>query len=169
MARFYTEISKEEFLNKVETLMGEEYPYKLPTIIKKDLSKVNFDWENYTEFKDGGFALYPNGYMEVSPGFHIFFAQAGGDWEYPVCFIFYWGNGILRAYIPNNGNVWNKKEKCAYGSEENEESEEVDEIVVTPEIAHKKMRSEEAAFRKIERQFSKEKMITEILGHITKK
>ena len=53
MARFYTEISKEKFLEAVKNLMGnEEFPYELPAQIEKDLSKVNFDWENYTGFDD---------------------------------------------------------------------------------------------------------------------
>lgn len=149
MARFYTEISKEEFLNKVQKIMeNEEYPYEMPKHLLKDLGKVNFDFENWTSFdEDGGFGNYPVGYQEIAPNFHVFFANAGGDWEYPICWIFYWGDKKMRAYIPEDGNAWNKKEKCAYGSDENpkEDNESYDKEV------------------------SEEKMIAEILQHITKK
>jgi hypothetical protein len=159
MARFYKEIDKETFLKKVQDVMKSEdengndkYPYVLPKPIEKDLKKVNFSFENYKWFDDtSGFSDYPIGYKEIAPNFHIFFTHAGGDWEYPICFIFYWGDDKLRAYIPSDGNAWNKKEKCAYGSEKDYDNTEgnADEV-------HDK-------------EISEEKMITEILHHITKK
>lgn len=159
MARFYTEISKEDFLKKVKTLLSNEddeddkFPWEMPLSIAADLSKVRFDWENYTGFDARqGYASYPFGYKELKPGFHVFFMNAGGDWEFPVCFIFYWGDGKLRAYIPKEGNAWNKKEKCAYGSEEISYSE----LLATPTEDHDK-------------EISEEKMIDEIVHHITKK
>lgn len=150
MARFYTEISKEQFLTKVKNLMNDdEFPYELPLIIQKDLSKVNFDFENCTSFDDEeGYVKYPVGYRELKPNFHIFFVVAGGDWEYPVCFIFYWGDNKLRAYIPSDGNVWNKKEKCAYGYKDS--GDFIDNKI-------------------LDNQVSETKMIQEILQHITKK
>lgn len=155
MPRFYTEISKEEFLTKVRNLMeteDDEFPYELPTAIEKDLSKVNFDWENYTTFGEKtGYAKYPVGYRKLADNFHIYFVNAGGDWEYPICFIFYWGDGKLRAYIPSEGNVWNKKEKCAYGSEEDLDYNN------PPQLGN------------LDLQISEPKMISEIFQHITKK
>jgi len=155
MARFYTEISKKEFLTKVKNLMFDDeendngYPWEMPQAIEKDLSKVNFDWENFTSFDTKeGFANYPVGYREIARGFHIFFAQAGGDWEFPVCFIFYWETGKLRAYIPKDGNVWNAKTKSAYGND--------DRI----------NREDQYKFMKI---INEDKMIIEILKHITQK
>ena len=155
MARFYTEISKEEFLDKVKELMFDDeenddgYPWEMPQVIEKDLAKVNFDWENYTSFEaKEGFANYPVGYKEIAPGFHIFFAQAGGDWEFPVCFIFYWGDGKLRAYIPKDGNVWNTKTKSAYGNNDDLPKDDQYELVDM---------------------IDEDKMIIEILRHITQK
>jgi hypothetical protein len=62
--RFYTEISKEDFLAKVKSLLVNEddeddgFPWIKPAIISKDLSKVQFDWENYTSFNaTSGFAM----------------------------------------------------------------------------------------------------------------
>ena len=120
--RHYTEISKEDFLSKVKEVMEhEEYPYELPSNIIKDIRKVQFDFENVTDFKEtNGFADYSVGYKELKPGFHTFFVNAGGDWEFPVCFIIYWGNNQLRGYVPKDGNVWNKKEKCAYDDDDDE-------------------------------------------------
>jgi len=141
MARFYTEISKEDFLTEVEAVMDdEEFPYELPARLEKDLKKVDFDWENFTGFGEThGYCGYPFGYRELAPGFHVYFVNAGGDWEFPICFCFYWGDDELRAYIPKDGNAWNKEEKCAYGSEEwgNEtegEHDEVDEEKIIADI-----------------------------------
>ena len=141
--RYYTEISKEKFLAQVKDIMDdEEYPYEMPERIAKDILKVNFDFENFTSFDDKeGFSDYPVVYRELKPGFHVFFANAGGDWEFPVCFLLYWGSsGHLRGYTPKKGNVWNKKEKCAYDDGEEHDSE-----------------------------FNEVEMIEEILSHIVKK
>lgn len=153
MARFYTETSKEEFLTKVKTLMNdEEFPYDMPKAIERDLKKVDFNWENYTSFGyNQNFSNYPVGYRELKPGFHVYFLNAGGDWEFPICLIFYWGDNKLRAYIPEAGNAWNKTEKCAYGSED---------------FA---MGCMEEDNEKHEAEISETKMINEIINHITKK
>ncbi|MDD4922623.1 MAG: hypothetical protein PHS30_09140 [Bacteroidales bacterium] len=142
--RHYRPIPKEDFLSMVSLLMDdEEFPYEMPDAILKDLKKVRFDWENTTTFNaTTGFSKYPVGYMEVAEGFHVFFVNAGGDWEFPVCFIFYW-NKILRAYIPREGNVWDKESKCAYDCESDDNS--------------------------YEGEIDKDKMVAEILEHIVKK
>jgi len=149
MGRFYTNISKEDFLAKVKDLImpldedGEEsddgFPWEMPSQLDKDLGKVNFDWENYTRFNDTSpYANYPwVGYKELIPGFHTFFMQAGGDWEFPVCFMLYWGEGQLRAYIPKDGNAWNKKEKCAYGDTHFEIEKQVNEDKLRWDILHR--------------------------------
>ena len=149
--RYYNEISKEDFLSQVKKLMeNEEYPYETSKSIEKDLDKVNFSWENYTAFNSTqGFCDYPFGYKELKSGMHLFFTAAGGDWEIPICFVYYWGEGELRAYIPKDGNIWNIKEKCAYGSEKISTDENKDEI--------------------IKREYSETKLYTDILTRIIKK
>lgn len=149
MARFYTEISKKEFLDRIKELMsdddeGELWCYKeFSTSQKwiKDLRKVNFDFENCTDFDTTeGFATYPVGYEELKSGFHVFFVNAGGDWEFPICFIFYWGENELRAYIPKCGNAWNRKEKSAYGNHEDDPfdpSDEVNEVDIKEDILYR--------------------------------
>ena len=147
--RYYTETTKEEFLEKVKTIMeNDEFPYEVPSLIEKDLEKVNFEWENYTCFGEPeGFGKYPIGYKELKPGFHVYFAAAGGDWELPVCYIFYNSDKGIRAYIPKDGNLWNKKEKCAYGSED-----EYDESITAEHLW--------------ENEFSEEKLIQDIFNRI---
>lgn len=93
-----------------------------PSIVYKDLSKIDFDMENI-DFV-GGFDM--PGTEDLEPfemigSFPVAWIVAGGDWEQPLVFVLYIGdNGELRAYIPKDGNAYNHKEKCAYGSEEDE-------------------------------------------------
>ncbi len=91
-----------------------------PSIVYKDLSKINFDMENIElveEFSTPGAEdLEP---FEMLGEFPVAWVSAGGDWEAPLIFGLYIGDkGELRAYIPKNGNAYNHREKCAYGSEE---------------------------------------------------
>ena len=131
-------------------------------IVLKDLAKVQFDFENCTGFND--FEAYGNGYLqgyvEIAPNFHTFWLSAGGDWEHPVNFLFYWGDNRIRAYIPKDGNQWDVKYKTAYGSEMESNSWDDD--------------NEEALEEEVRKEYAKvnstsadpEKMIKEILNHI---
>ena len=109
--RYYGEISKERFLSQVKDIMeDEEFPYEMPERLAKDILKVDFDFENFTSFDDTeGFCDYPAGYMELKPGFHVFFANAGGDWEHPVCFLFYWGSDGQEVTPPRTGTLGIRK------------------------------------------------------------
>jgi len=109
MSRIGVPIPMRLFKPKIEELiLHDEFPYNLSSRIQKDLSKINFDFENcdLEEYIDG---LIP-----------VALFQAGGDWEHPVVFCLYWDGKQLRGYIPKDGNVYNEKEKCAYGSEEDD-------------------------------------------------
>jgi hypothetical protein len=132
MSRHAKLISLEKFKELTRELINdEEFPYNFPPKIEKDLSKVNFDFENYNLGKAdpmyeeeydsdfNGYCGYPCGYEILPNGLPVLFVNAGGDWENPICFVIYYDGKELRAYIPSDGNIWNKKEKCAYGSEDN--------------------------------------------------
>ena len=73
--RNYTEISKDKFLKEVKVIMDhEEYPYVLPKKISKDISKVSFDFENYTDFNEKyGYSflsyLVPFFFVNSQPGY----------------------------------------------------------------------------------------------------
>lgn len=87
---------------------------ELDNVIIKDLSKVQFDWENC------GCDLErdtPTGFWTTSSGVPMLGCYAGGDWEDPVYFVLYPESATsIRAYIPKSGNTWNLKNKTAWGS-----------------------------------------------------
>ena len=107
----------------IDDALYEIYGNYAPKIIYKDLSKINFDMENIEyvgEFSTPGAEdLKP---FEMLGEFPVAWVSAGGDWELPLIFVLYIGDkGELRAYIPKDGNAYDHAEKCAYGSEEDEE------------------------------------------------
>ena len=61
---------------------------------------------------------YPYGYEVLENGMPCLFVQAGGDWEFPICFVIYYDGSKLRGYIPSDGNLWNRKFKSAFGNDE---------------------------------------------------
>ena len=131
MSRYYKPISLEEFKGKIEEVFEFfDNEYDFPSVISKDLAKINFDLENCTRPDDANFANYPAGFRMLAPDFPAFFVNAGGDWEFPICFVLYWDGKQVRGYIPNAGNVYNRTEKCAYGSENEVECE-----ISEPELA----------------------------------
>jgi len=107
MPRYFEPITKEELVGKLEDAEVCIGTHNLTPQIEKDLKKVDFDWEN----RD------PQGFHTLDNGLTFLGGEAGGDWEYPVKFIIYWDGKKLRAYIPTEGNYFNRTLKCAYGSE----------------------------------------------------
>lgn len=97
-----------------------------------DLSKIYVDFENVEPF--GTEDSYDHlsglecmeGYEIVGDGesaFPILWCCGGGDWEFPLVFVLYIGQkGELRAYIPKDGNAYNKKTKAAYGNNDDDPS-----------------------------------------------
>ena len=87
---------------------------ELKNVIIKDLSKVQFDWENC------GCDLErdtPTGFWTTSSGVPMLGCYAGGDWEDSVFFVLYPESATsIRAYMPKAGNTWNIKTKTAWGS-----------------------------------------------------
>ena len=119
-------VTEAELKSKIEEMGGI---YEAIYSIANDLKKIDFDFENVTDFSDGeGFIMpgYDGGYEILSSGVQVCWCGAGGDWEIPVAFCVYIGsNGKLRGYVPTSGNVYNKKFKSAYGN--NEDYIEVDD------------------------------------------
>lgn len=103
--------------------------------IDKDLSKVQFDDEN------NGAVNYDNdpgrpkgliGLQTLPNGLTFLGMYAGGDWEYPVFFIIYYDGKSLRGYIPTCGNMINLDFKTAFGSEDDSEKVDIDEVMSKP-------------------------------------
>lgn len=100
--------------------------------VRADLSKINVDFENAEEFgTEDSYNHLPglenlDGYEMIGSGlsaFPVLWCAGGGDWENPLVFVLYIGQkGELRAYIPEDGNVYNKKEKAAYGNNDDDPS-----------------------------------------------
>lgn len=113
-------ISLSLFEEKIKPFFGYKFPFNLGNQISKDLDKVQFDWEN-SEYEEGECGI------KVLNGWPFLLMWAGGDWEYPVRFIIYWDGKKWRAYIPTEGNVFNKETKSAYGNEYDFGKEEVED------------------------------------------
>ncbi|MHA2280224.1 MAG: hypothetical protein ACXAC5_05095 [Promethearchaeota archaeon] len=117
--------------------LGRFLPYlsQLSPQLKKDLSKVEFDWENYTSATDlvdmawrsrspdkteFGYSLDimgPHNRMGAE-GVSWIGCAAGGDWEEPVFFMLYMDQGQVRVWIPKEGNCWNRTIKQAFGNDD---------------------------------------------------
>jgi len=135
MSRYFKKITLDEFKEKLKPMISnEEFPYEgIPDAVSKEW-KVTSDWENFEcgkdynteELKEGkvqGFSNYPCGLRMLSNGMPVLFINAGGDWEYPICFIIYWDGEKLRGYTPTKGNVFDRKEKEAFGNIEYDNDE----------------------------------------------
>ncbi len=99
--------------------------------INIDIHHINVDDENLTYELDDSFGddivgTPLLGLQEID-GYTFFGFEIGGDWEYPIFGIIYYDGKNLRGYYPSCGNMINLDFKCAFGSEEEYESEEYEE------------------------------------------
>jgi hypothetical protein len=67
----------------------------------------------------------------LDSGVPALFVHAGGDWEYPICFLIYWDGKTFRGYVPTKGQAYNKKQKAAIGNydETDPTQDEAEEMV----------------------------------------
>lgn len=87
--------------------------------IEKD-QKIEFDWENFAHPESADFGDGHVGFRQLN-GFCVALCCAGGDWEAPVFFVLYLDDkNKVRMYIPTLGNSFNKFNKCAFGSEDDD-------------------------------------------------
>lgn len=117
MRHFTQKISVDELREKIDAAEDKADGYvsfdALTTKIQKDLSKVQFDNENYDPCDEAGHA---DGYLILDNGLAVFGVIQGGDWEWPLYYIIYFDGKHLRGYVPKNGNPWNTTTKTAYGN-----------------------------------------------------
>jgi predicted heme/steroid binding protein len=73
--------------------------------------KIEFDFENTDVEK----------IVTLESGVTVAVVSAGGDWEVPLCFAFYYDGKQFRAYIPKDGNPYNRSTRTAYGNDEDED------------------------------------------------
>jgi len=88
--------------------------------VSDGIKRIEHDWENW-EWVDGYLKCKIVGIQSIGP-LSFLGVTAGGDWETPVYSIFYFdGDKILRAYIPEKGNVYNFLAKSAFGNNDSDE------------------------------------------------
>ncbi len=85
----------------------------------KDVSVVDFDWENYDAVGD----------VRDYKGIKYLLYKIGGDWELPVAVFVYFDGTTIRGYVPIRGNAINIKggkkhdEKIAFGNNDDADAE----------------------------------------------
>jgi hypothetical protein len=100
-----------EQLNSIENII-EEYNvmHSLTPQIENDMEKVDVCFEN----------IQNKEIKTLNNGLVAQFVYGGGDWEQGLYYIVYYDGIQLRAYIPTKGNLWNTKEKSAYGNNDSD-------------------------------------------------
>ena len=86
-----------------------------------ECSVISFDFENFTRNPEEPFNMpgYEVGYGILPSGIPVLWCAAGGDWEMPVAFCLYIGeDDEIHAYVPRDGNAFNKKTNKAFGNDE---------------------------------------------------
>jgi hypothetical protein len=129
MPRNFVKITTERLRKKINYTMpnghanvnasGYAWPLEIPEV-KKDLKKVDFDFENHCEGPGDFGPQRLMGLCTLNNGLTFWGQCAGGDWEHPVFFILYCDGPNIRAYVPKEGNPWNKRTKSAYGNNNDE-------------------------------------------------
>lgn len=125
MPRYAKANTTQEELRKAIMAYGEddddEFEYALheavySDTVHKDLSKVESEYENVScipdEFYTPGFTA---GWDTIN-NFTVLWIALGSDAEQPFAAVLYLDDkSKLRAYIPKDGNCYDKKHKMAYG------------------------------------------------------
>lgn len=99
---------------------GGTYDIINSAVLENDYADVDFDFENFTDDPEEPFSMpgYELGYDELSNGIPVLWCAAGGDWEMPVAFCMYLGeDGKIHAYVPKDGNSFNKETNMAFGND----------------------------------------------------
>lgn len=116
--------SREDFLSALNDLTEKADAEEMSSIadaLSEDLknSGVEFDTENCTcdpkeHFDMPGFFV---GLDALPGGTPIMWFSAGGDWESPLAFFIYLGiDNKIHAYVPREGNCFNKEKGAAFGN-----------------------------------------------------
>lgn len=94
----------------LDTAVHNGWPYSC--LIENDLSRIDFSTENTDLDRDPKDVIGFNAIGDMT----FLGVFCGGDWETPLCFILYADKGKLRGYVPDGGNVYNRKTMKAWGN-----------------------------------------------------
>lgn len=116
--------SKEDFLVALNYLTEKADAEVLTSIaeaLSEDLDNfgVEFDTENCSGDPEEQYDMpgYKFGLDTLAGGTPIMWFGAGGDWEAPIAFCLYLGeDGKIHAYVPREGNCYNKETNAAFGN-----------------------------------------------------
>lgn len=78
-----------------------------------DDTSIMDDWDDIEVRPGMGYLDYPCGYKNLPNGMHAMFITVKADWSVPLCFVIYWDGEELRAYVPREGNIYNRLEERA--------------------------------------------------------
>lgn len=109
---FENEYDVEDYDDVENIIAGGMMNHGFPTV-HEDVQKIRFDYENVEIEK----------FMTLSNGVPIALVSAGGDWEVPLLFAFYFDGKKFRGYVPSDGNVYNRTLKQAYGNADEDEDD----------------------------------------------
>lgn len=143
--------SKEDFLVALNYLAEKADAEDLTSIaeaLSEDLDNlgVEFDTENCSGDPEEQYDMpgYKFGLDTLAGGTPIMWFGAGGDWEAPIAFCLYLGeDGKIHAYVPREGNCYNKKTNAAFGNAPGMNwKEEMEQFKVEYKFDQGKMREE---------------------------
>lgn len=122
------ELNNKSIYRSLETAL--RYILYNSATIRKDLSKVEFDFENYSCNPDDGYEndKFVLGFWATSEDIPVLGCLAGGDWENPIYFVLYPATDkSIRAYIPSDGNTWVviDGQKTAWGNGEDQDPDDL--------------------------------------------
>lgn len=124
MVKAKRDASREDFLSALNDLTEKADAEEMSSIadaLSEDLnnSGIEFSTENCTcdpkePFDMPGFFV---GLDALPSGTPIMWLGAGGDWEQPIAFCIYLGeDNKIHAYVPTEGNCFNKEKGAAFGN-----------------------------------------------------
>ena len=143
--------TEEDFLVALNDLIEKADVEELSSIadaLSEDLknSGIEFDTENCTGDPNEPFDMpgFKFGQDMLSEGTFVMWFGAGGDWEQPIAFCIYLGkDNKIHAYVPKEGNCFNKETNAAFGNAPGMNcQEEMEQLKVEYKFDMEKMREE---------------------------
>ena len=89
--------------------------------VDSNMPKACSDWDSEIEFSRENIEI--EDFYMTNDGVPFILLCAGGDWEMPLALALYFDGTDFRGYIPNDGNVFNKALKTAFGNDDSDDAE----------------------------------------------